>query len=92
MYQPHLLKRIINATPGMDKANEHSIPALTTTDLTKDINGPARKESWEYRSMIRMLNFLVNSTMSELAHTVHQCARFCADPKASHETTVKHII
>eukprot|EP00957_Ditylum_brightwellii_P071855 5461155-Ditylum_brightwellii.AAC.1 len=58
MYQPHLLKRIINVILGMDKANEHSMPALTTTDLTKDSNGPARTESWEYRSMIGMLNFL----------------------------------
>eukprot|EP00957_Ditylum_brightwellii_P179449 13670016-Ditylum_brightwellii.AAC.1 len=39
-----------------------------------------------------MLNFLVNSTMPELAHAVYQCARFCADPKASHETAIKHII
>eukprot|EP00957_Ditylum_brightwellii_P067793 5145716-Ditylum_brightwellii.AAC.1 len=42
--------------------------------------------------MIGMLNFLVNSTMPELTHDVHQCARFCADPKASYETDVKHII
>eukprot|EP00957_Ditylum_brightwellii_P134891 10284351-Ditylum_brightwellii.AAC.1 len=42
--------------------------------------------------MIGMLNFLVNSTMPELVHDVHQCARLCADPKASYETAVKHII
>eukprot|EP00957_Ditylum_brightwellii_P008984 679334-Ditylum_brightwellii.AAC.1 len=29
--------------------------------------------------------------MPELAHAVHQCARFCADPKSSHEMAVKHI-
>eukprot|EP00957_Ditylum_brightwellii_P101233 7714469-Ditylum_brightwellii.AAC.1 len=30
--------------------------------------------------------------MPELAHAVHQCARFCSDPNASHETVVKHIV
>eukprot|EP00957_Ditylum_brightwellii_P066666 5059341-Ditylum_brightwellii.AAC.1 len=30
--------------------------------------------------------------MPELAHAVHQCARFCADPKASLETAVQHIV
>eukprot|EP00957_Ditylum_brightwellii_P197601 15054248-Ditylum_brightwellii.AAC.1 len=34
----------------------------------------------------------MNSAHPELAHAVHQCARFCADPKASHEVAVKHII
>eukprot|EP00957_Ditylum_brightwellii_P108948 8311494-Ditylum_brightwellii.AAC.1 len=76
----------------MDKANEHLIPDLTTTNLTKDSEGPARKESWDYRSMIGMLNFVVNLTMLELAQAVHQCARLCSDPKASHETAVKHIV
>eukprot|EP00957_Ditylum_brightwellii_P023613 1782068-Ditylum_brightwellii.AAC.1 len=35
---------------------------------------------------------MVNSTHPELAHAVHQCARFCADPKAIHENAVKHIV
>eukprot|EP00957_Ditylum_brightwellii_P116751 8905538-Ditylum_brightwellii.AAC.1 len=52
----------------------------------------AGKENWNYKSVIRMLNFLVNSTHPELVHAVHQCARFCADPRASHEVAVKHII
>eukprot|EP00957_Ditylum_brightwellii_P004509 342661-Ditylum_brightwellii.AAC.1 len=35
---------------------------------------------------------MVNSTHPELAHAVHQCARFCANPKAIHENAVKHIV
>ena len=30
--------------------------------------------------------------LPDLAYSVHQCARFCSDPKASHEQAVKRII
>ena len=39
-----------------------------------------------------MLNFLVNTTHPELAFAVHQCARFCNNPKQSHERAVKRIV
>ena len=39
-----------------------------------------------------MLNFLVNSTHPEMSFSVHQCARFCHDPKLVHEQAVKKII
>ena len=92
MYQPLLINRIIKAIPGMDKANEHTTPATSSATLTKDTSGKARQESWNYRSISGMLNFLVDSTHPELSHAVHQCARFCSDPKASHETAIKQVI
>ena len=39
-----------------------------------------------------MLNYLINTTHLELAYSVHYCARFCNDPKHSHEQAVKDII
>ena len=39
-----------------------------------------------------MLNYLVNCTHPELSFAVHQCARFCNDPKRVHEQAVKRII
>ena len=76
----------------MQKANPTSIPALPSVILTKDEKGEPRKEKWNYRSVVGMLNFLVNSTHPELAYSVHQCARFCNDPKLSHEKSVKRIV
>eukprot|EP00957_Ditylum_brightwellii_P007550 571145-Ditylum_brightwellii.AAC.1 len=52
----------------------------------------AKQENWNYRSVIVMLNFLVNLTHPELAQAVHQGARFCADTRASNKMAVKHII
>ena len=38
-----------------------------------------------------MLNFLTNSSHPELAYVVHQCTRFCNNPKLLHEQVVKWI-
>ena len=39
-----------------------------------------------------MLNYLVNCTHPEMSYAVHQCARFCNNPRYSHEQVVKRII
>ena len=92
MSQPLLIERIIKAIPGMSTAHPVSYPALPSVILTKDETGPERRETWNYRSVIGMLNFLVNSTHPELAYAVHQCARFCNNPKLVHEKAVRRIV
>eukprot|EP00957_Ditylum_brightwellii_P035554 2695626-Ditylum_brightwellii.AAC.1 len=78
--------------PGMDRANGHKSPAATTTVLIKDIDGEERKEGWNCRAIVGVLIFIVGSTMLEISHATHQCARFCESPKASHKTAVKQIV
>eukprot|EP00957_Ditylum_brightwellii_P192515 14658146-Ditylum_brightwellii.AAC.2 len=78
MYQPHLMKRIIKAIPGMQRATEHKIPAATPLVLTKVKDGKARQEKWNYRSVIGMLNFLVNSTHPELVYSAVSWPHFPA--------------
>jgi hypothetical protein len=92
MSQPHLIDRIIATIPSMKEARGANTPASAGTILNKDIDGELRKEHWEYRSIIGMLNYLVSCTHPEMAYAVHQCARFCNDPKYSHEQAVKRII
>ena len=90
--QPYLIDRIIGAIRGMEDAKMCKSPASSTVTLTKDLEGEKRKEQWNYRSVIGMLNYLVNSTQPDLAYAVHQCARFSNDPKRSHEQAVKRIL
>ncbi len=59
--------------------------------LHRDSEGEPRRASWKYRSIIGMMNYLLQSTRPEIAMAVHQCARFCNDPKLSHERAVKRI-
>lgn len=70
--------------------NEKPTPA-TKPLLTKDADGLPRKYDWNYRQAIGMLNYLAGSTRPDISMAVHQCARFCNDPKISHERTVRRI-
>ena len=39
-----------------------------------------------------MLNYLAHGTRSDVMISVHQCARFCKDPKLSHQKVVKIVV
>lgn len=47
---------------------------------------------WEYASIIGMLIYLATNSHSDIAYSVHQCARFTQCSKASHAIAVKRII
>jgi hypothetical protein len=56
-----------------------------------DSNGRPREHDWEYRAVIGCLTYLQGMTRPNLSSSVHQGARFCNDPKLSHERAVKRI-
>ena len=87
--QPMLIERILASIPGMTDARSAKSPAVSGAILSKDEEGESRQEHWNYRSVIGMLNYLVNCTHPEMAFAVHQCARFCNNPKRCHEQAVK---
>ena len=61
-------------------------------NLTKDMDGPPQNHDWHYRSLIGMLNDLEKTMRPEIVFAVHQCARFCENPKLSHERAVHQIV
>ena len=89
--QPNLQRGIVEAIPGISSSNPKYTPAIAKELLHKDLEGQKRKCGWNYRSIIGMLNYLASSTRPDIQFSVHQCARFCNDPKLSHEQAVKHI-
>ena len=62
MFQPYLIDRMIDSVPGMKDIRNTTTPASAGFILTKDVNGEAKKDNWNYRSVIGMLNYLVNCT------------------------------
>ena len=92
MSQPFLIERIIKFIPGMAEVRSAKTSACSSVVLTKDADGAPRKEQWNYRAIVGMLNYLVNCTHPELAFAVHQCARFCNNPKRIHEQAVKRVV
>ena len=90
--QPYLIERILDVLKvnKANNANHKSTPSVKPL-LHRDENGSERKESWNYRSVQGMINYLAGSTRPDIAFSTHQCARFCNNPKLLHETAMKRI-
>jgi histone deacetylase 1/2 len=102
MSQPHLIQQILQdlnlAQPvgATTKTLKYApktldIPAPSTIILERDPDGEPHEESWHYRSIIGKLNYLEKSSRPDLAYSVHNCARFSSNPKATHSQAVKRI-
>ena len=65
--------------------------AQPNVTLTKDLDGPERKDKFHYQSLVGQLNYLTASTRPEIACAAHQIARFSQNPKQSHEVAAKRI-
>jgi hypothetical protein len=89
--QPFLIQRILQAI-GIEPSETNSRPVPVVGPLlSRDLEGPDRKNAWHYRSVIGMLGYLQNSTRPDISMAVHQCARFNALPKLCHEKAAKRI-
>jgi hypothetical protein len=89
--QPHLIQQILDDL-GMNHATKSQpTPAAASVKLSRDPNGLPMQEDWQYSSVVGKMNFLEKSTRVDIAYSVHQCARFAADPKESHAAALKRI-
>ena len=84
-----MIDKVLEATSLLE-CNTQGAPALQTC-LGTNADGPRRKETWHYGSVIGMLLFLSSNAFPEIQFAVHQCARFTHCPRASHEEAVKLI-
>ena len=84
--QPFLIKCIIDELGMVVKeSNVKDTLSVYKEVPHKDEDSADRKEQLNYQSIIDMLNYLVASTRQDILHLVHQCARFTANLKHSHE-------
>jgi hypothetical protein len=90
LIQPGLINKIITAAGLEDNSTTHDTPV--TSLLHEDSSGPEREHTWNYRAIVGMLNNLASSTRPDIAFAVHQCARFCVNPKRSHELAIRRIV
>ena len=89
LLQTGLIDRIIIAL-GLEGAKPKKTPAEFGA-LGSDKDGPACNETFSYPSIIGMMMYLTGNSRPELAFSVHQCARFTHNPRASHEEAVQRI-
>ena len=67
------------------------VPMATSRVLGKCEDSEPHDGHFDYRSVIGKLLYLEKSTRPDLAYSVHQCARFAANPRQDHAKAVKWI-
>lgn len=92
MLQPRMIQRILEILGlNEESSKRHDTPASDYKLLSKDENGEPRQQSWNYRQAVGSLSYLQAMVRPDITMSVQQCARFCNDPKRSHEEAVKRI-
>eukprot|EP00978_Attheya_sp_CCMP212_P007814 scaffold18161_cov56-Attheya_sp.AAC.11 len=79
------------AAANMTDCNPNYIP-LSTNALGLDPDGTPMTETWNYRSIVGMLQYLAGNTGPDISYTVSQVARFSNAPMKSHATAIKTIL
>jgi hypothetical protein len=87
--QPSLIQQILKEVSITERSNRKYTPVDSIQYA--DVDGLDRIDTWNYRSIVGKLNYLVNNTQPDISVAVHQCAQFCSHPKAIHELAVKRI-
>jgi hypothetical protein len=87
--QPSLIQQILKEVSITERSNGKYTPVDSI--LYADVDGLDRIDTWNYRSIVGKLNYLVNNTRPDISVAVHQCAQFCSHPKAIHELAVKRL-
>jgi hypothetical protein len=88
--QSHLIQRILDVLSIDESVHSRPTPAIKPL-LYKDIDGLPRKQNWNYRQAIGMLTYLQGTSRPDISMSVHQAARFCTNPKLSHERAIFRI-
>ena len=91
LLQVGLIDRIVNALNLQDSPIKSNITPTTASPLGKDEEGPPRKFSWNYASLIGMLLYLSSNSRPDIAFAVHQAARFTHCARHSHEKAIIKI-
>ena len=91
LMQPQLIDSILANLHLTDTCKWLQLPYLITKILYWDSKRAPFNDHFDCKSIIGRLLYLEKSTWPELAYSVHQCVRFCANPKKSHGEAIKKI-
>ena len=89
--QPQLIDQILEEVGITNFTREKPTPAASTKMLTRDLDLPKFNNSFNYRRVIGKLNYLEKGSRPDIAYAVHQCARFCSDPRKTHAEAIIHL-
>ena len=89
--QIYLTQRILNMITGVVKASADTTPAVKPP-LGEKEGSQARKNDYNYISVIGSLDLLTNPTRPKAQFVVFQCALFSSNTKIPHDQEVKRVL
>ena len=91
LWQPHLIQQILEELNINPREQLKTTPALSTRILRRCKDEAPIWPPFNYRKVIGQLNYLEKSSRPDIAYAVHQCTRFCSEPKEDHVKAVMHL-
>ena len=89
--QPYLKQSIIQELKMSAVDTQKKPIPVATPFLHKCLQGYEKIKSWNYRSIMCMLTYLLETSRPDISMVIYQCARFYVEPKLSHERVVTRI-
>jgi hypothetical protein len=90
--QPHLVDKVLRSM-SMDSPDlkTKDTPAASSRVLHRHTDAEDFNNSFNFRSVVGMLNYLEKGSRMDIAYATHQCARFVANPKKQHAETLRWL-
>jgi hypothetical protein len=90
--QPHLVDKVLRSM-SMDNPDlkPKDTPAASSRVLHRHTDAEDFDNSFNFRSVVGMLNYLEKGSRMDIAYATHQCARFVASPKRQHAEALRWL-
>ena len=90
--QPHLIDKVLKAMHmSADNLKPKPTPMASSRILSRHSNSEDFDKSFNYRSVVGMLNYIDKGSRSDIACAAHQCARFVENPKVEHGKALRWL-
>ena len=92
--QKHLINKVIK-TANFNPETVKSVATPASGPLHQDLKSKVvdpKHAPFHYRSLIGQLNYLAATSRPDITLAVHQCAKFCNNPREVHYTAAKRIV
>jgi hypothetical protein len=77
---------------GANDSKSKTVPAKVALQLNAFKDDPPFDESFDYRSAVGKLNYLGQTTRSDIMYATHQVAKYSSDPRQPHGEAILHIV
>jgi hypothetical protein len=77
---------------GLTNAKTKPVPAKVAALLHDHHDAPVFDPNFNYRSVVGKLNYLAQTTRSDIMYAVHQIAKYSANPREPHGEAILHLV